>query len=122
MPKHLKILWKANLTKFDFYTVIRTDTAPLRLNAAALKVCLMSLSVIVAIVVAAAVCVGFCSSRSGSACTTAAAYIARSRWEKVIGRELNTPECVARLISHISTLFFGYTEIIYRYKHLNIAY
>ena len=43
------------------------------------------------------------------------------RWEKLIGREFNSAEEVAGVLSRVFTLLFGNAKIINGNKHLNIS-
>lgn len=53
--------------------------------------------------------------------TAANSASALSRWEKVVGREIESAEYFAGIISRVAAFLFGYAEIINRNKHLNVS-
>ena len=61
---------------------------------------------------------------AGTAAAAAAftVNVARTRREEIVGREFDLAENVARRICRIVALLFRNTEIVYRHKHLYIAY
>ena len=41
--------------------------------------------------------------------------------EEIVSGEFNLSENIARLVRCVVALLFGYTKVIYRYKHLDIS-
>ena len=41
--------------------------------------------------------------------------------EEIVSGEFNLSENIAGLVCGIIALFFGYAEIVYRHKHLNVS-